>query len=293
MNFRRIATLYLFAAVLVMACEKEGNKKNSPSSLPDEKVSKVYEASTVKTEMKIGEEWKTIANKTNARTLAHEFTWEGDRLESVMDHNLGYFYSFGYDENGRISHIYSDGGNDFSRSLSYNEDGLLSRSEGTQKLGDGTLIASQNFVYTWVDGLLKTIEEDYWRHDPGEDEITRKSTYTFTWKDGNVISSSCHTEKNGTAIDDAQYTFEYSSAVNPLRGFVFCQLPGYGIVFDYNGIDGLSRNLPSRVVSTQGNRYEYSYSGERMATVEKHLIADSSPTLHFYTDYTLDFEYMQ
>ena len=64
-------------------------------------------------------------------------------------------------------------------------------------------------------------------------------------------------------------------------------------MFDYNGIDGLSKNLPSRISSTQKNRYEYTYSGELVATVEKHLIADSDPTLHFYTDYTLDFEYVE
>ena len=181
-----------FSAKIIIFLERRPGNRICVSA---EKVSKVYEASTVKTEMKVGEEWKTLANKTNERVLAHEFTWEGKRLESVMDHNLEFFYSFGYDENGRV--------------------------------------------------------------------------------------------------DDAQYTFEYSSVVNPLRGFVFCQHPGYGIVFDYNGIDGLSKNLPSRIAYNKKNRYEYTYSGEPVATVEKHLIADTDPTLHFYTDYTLDFEYVQ
>ena len=68
-------------------------------------------------------EWKTMSNKTNERQLAHEFTWEGNELESMTDHNMGRFYSFGYDEKGCIDHIYSNSDQDFSRVISYDGDG--------------------------------------------------------------------------------------------------------------------------------------------------------------------------
>ena len=88
-------------AVLAMtACSKE-----YPSTLPSQKIAGIYEASTIKTEMFMAGEWKTMSNKTNERQLAHEFTWEGNELESMTAHNLGRFYSFGYDEKGRIDHI--------------------------------------------------------------------------------------------------------------------------------------------------------------------------------------------
>ena len=70
--------------------------------------------------------------------------------------------------------------------------------------------------------------------------------------------------------------------------------PERGIIFDFEGIDGLSKNLPSRVVSSLNNRYEYSYTGsDRVTSIEKHEIADGSDMLHQYVDYTLDLEYVR
>lgn len=51
---------------------------------------------------------------------------------------------------------------DFSRTLSYNDEGQISRSEG----------------------LLQKIEEDSWCLYPEEKEITEKVTRTYIWEGG-------------------------------------------------------------------------------------------------------------
>ena len=100
--------------------------------------------------------------------------------------------------------------------------------------------------------------------------------------------------KNGKTLTDTEYTYEYSTFLNPLHGFVLSMHPERGIIFDFEGIDGLSKNLPSRVVSSLNNRYEYSYTGsDRVTSIEKHEIADGSDMLHQYVDYTLDLEYVR
>ena len=276
-------------------CSKDEKKKDYPGTLPDEKIAKIYETSSIRTEVKnplSEDEWRVVSKKDNERHLAHEFTWEGDRLESMKDHNYDRFYSFNYDEYGRVIRIICDSDQDFSRTLSYNEEGLLARSEGTMTHSDGTKWATSTLVYTWENGLLKSIEEDYWCHDPGEDEISKQITRTYTWKDGNVVST-FRSQRTGDKVVETKYDFEYSDSVNPLHGFVYLLIPDKGIIFDYEGIDCLSKNLPSRITSETAHRYEFSFTGNPITTFEKHIIADSSPLLHMYTDYTVEIEYQR
>lgn len=278
-------------AVLAMAsCSKE----SYPSTLPSQKIAGIYEASTIKTEMFMAGEWKTMSNKTNERQLAHEFTWEGNELESMTDHNLGRFYSFGYDEKGRIDHIYSNSDQDFSRVISYDRDGHVVLSKGTIRMGNGTLLASQDFTFTWTGGTLQKVEEEFWSHYPDEEEINLTATRTYTWENGNVVKTVRSEVRNGSPLNDTVYTYEYGTEANPLYGFVYTLHPSNGIIFDYEGIDCLSRNLPSRIMpGNDGVRYEYSYSGSPLAKAEKHMIGDTSPIMHMFTDFTLDFEYVK
>ena len=286
----------MMASTAVLAACSKDNKDQDPGTQPDEPITNVYEASTLKIEMKnpVTGEWKTLSNKTNPRRLAHEFAWEGDRLESVTDHNTTVFYSFDYDKEGRIVHIYSDKDLDYSRSLTYDEEGQLSLSKGTIRQGDGKLLASQDFVFTWANGVLQKVEEETWSHYPDDEEINQTVTRTYTWEGGNVVKTLRHVVKNGKTLTDTEYTYEYSTFLNPLHGFVLSMHPERGIIFDFEGIDGLSKNLPSRVVSSLNNRYEYSYTGsDRVTSIEKHEIADGSDMLHQYVDYTLDLEYVR
>lgn len=294
MKNRKIAALSLaFTILLLSACNKDNNKKNYPGTLPDQKITNIYETSTFKTEMQnpVTQEWKVIVEKTNARHLAHEFTWVGDRLESIKDHNLDRFYSFDYDEYGRVIRVICDSDADYSRTLTYDEEGLLDRCEGTLKDHDGKLISSQALVYTWENGLLKRIEEDYWSNLPGEEEISRTAERVYTWKDGNVVST-IRTEHKGVLEVVTQYDYEYGTAVNPLHGFVFLVLPDKGIIFDYEGIDCLSKNLPTRITSPTSTQYEFSYTGTPLTSFEKHIIGDN-PTLRVNTDYFVELEYVK
>ncbi|MBQ9893276.1 MAG: hypothetical protein IJM35_09015 [Bacteroidales bacterium] len=161
---------------------------------------------------------------------------------------------------GRIVRIICDSNTDCSRTLYYNDEGLLACSEGTARTGDGTLVTSEYFV--------------------------------FTWEDGNVVKTIRQTIKDGNITEETEYNYEYSTAANPLHGFIFLIHSNSGIIFDYEGIDALSKNLPSRITS-QKHRYEFSFSGEQVSSGEKHLIADSSPILRMTTDYSLDFEYLK
>lgn len=294
MNYRRITAISLALAVLVFAaCDKEGRKRY-PSTLPDQKITNIYETTSFKTETlnPVTKEWTVLVKKDNPRHLAHEFTWEGDRLESMKDHNYDRFYSFNYDEYGRVSRIICDSDSDFSRTLSYDAEGLLARCEGAIKDHDGVLVSTQTLIYTWEDGLLKRIEEETWSHFPGEEEISKKITRTYTWQDGNVVSTT-RTKHEGDKTEELQYNYEYSTAVNPLHGFVYLVIPDRGIIFDYEGIDCLSKNLPSRITSSPTSaRYEFSYTpGTPLASFEKHMIGDSSPVLRLITDYSVELEY--
>lgn len=292
MDYRKIAAMFLALTILLLsACNKDNNNKNYPGTLPDQMITNIYETSTFKTEMlnPVTHEWKVIAEKNNARHLAHEFTWVGDRLESMVDHNLGRFYSFNYDEYGRVIRIICDSDADYSRTLTYDEEGLLARCEGTLKDNNGKLISSQALVYTWENGLLKRIEEDYWSQFPDEEEISRKTDRVYTWQDGNVVST-IRTEHTGDKVVETQYDYEYGTAVNPLHGFVFLVLPEKGIIFDYEGIDCLSKNLPTRITSPTSTRYEFSYTGTPLTSFQKHIIGDN-PTLRVNTDYFVELEY--
>ena len=155
-------------------------------------------------------------------------------------------------------------------------------------------MASQDFVFTWANGVLQKVEEETWSHYPDDEEINQTATRTYTWEGGNVVKTLRHVVKNGKTLTDTEYTYEYSTFLNPLHGFVLSMHPERGIIFDFEGIDGLSKNLPSRVVSSLNNRYEYSYTGsDRVTSIEKHEIADGSDMLHQYVDYTLDLEYVR
>lgn len=292
MNYRKMAAALMALAVLVLAaCNKEGNKKNYPSTLPDQKIANIYESSHLKTEMlnPVTHTWTVLVDKHNARHLAHEFTWDGDRLESMKDHNYDRFYSFNYDEYGRVIRIICDSDSDFSRTLSYDDEGLLARCEGSLKNHDGVQVSSQTLVFTWEDGQLKRVEEDFWSHYPDEEEIIRKTTRSYTWKDGNVVST-LRAEKQGDKVVEVQYDYEYGTAVNPLHGFVYLILPDRGIIFDYEGIDGLSKNLPTSINSSTNIKYEYSYTGTPITSFEKHMIGDD-PALRMTTDYSVELEY--
>lgn len=262
MNYRRITAISLALAVLVFAaCDKEGRKRY-PSTLPDQKITNIYETTSFKTETlnPVTKEWTVVVKKDNPRHLAHEFTWEGDRLESMKDHNYDRFYSFNYDEYGRVCRIICDSDADFSRTLSYDPEGLLARCEGSIKNHDGVLVSTQTLIYTW--------------------------------QDGNVVSTT-RTKHEGDKTEEFQYNYEYSTAVNPLHGFVYLVIPDRGIIFDYEGIDCLSKNLPSRITSSPASaRYEFSYTpGTPLASFEKHMIGDTSPVLRLTTDYSVELEY--
>lgn len=280
--------------VVVTACRKEEEKKDYPSTLPGEKITYVYESSVFKTELKnvATDEWMVLSEHEHERQLTHKFVWDGERLASLEDHKNDLYYSFEYDGYGRIIRIVCDRDKGFTRTLFYDEDGLLSRSEGARTRSDGTQFATQTLVYTWENGLLKTIEEDYWSHNPGESTVSRKSTFAYTWKDGNVISTERRVRKNGQD-SQTRYNYEYGPAVNPLHGFVYLMIPGMGVFFDYEGIDGLSRNLPSHIESDPIEFYDYSYAGDPATSFGKLLFEYATPVMRMTTDYTVELEYLR
>ncbi|MBO6168757.1 MAG: hypothetical protein J6O51_02170 [Bacteroidales bacterium] len=296
MNYRSITVLSIMAAALVMAaCTKDDDRKDYPSTQPDQKVTNVYETSSIKTEIFVGKEWKTQKQQTNARILKHEFFWEGNRLEGLDNHDRDFSYSFEYDDFGRIYRVICDGGRDFSRVLTYDDKGMLAHSEGTIKTGDAQLISRESLDFTWENGLLKTIEEDSWTKNEVEEgkEITRKGTRTYTWEGGNVVKTSRHiVTKDGDkeSVDDCEYDIEYTNIDNPLHGFIFLIHPYTGIIFDFEGIDCLSKNLPSHITPSKDRVYDFSYSGSPITNVKKTLVAET-PVLRLSLDYDLDFEY--
>jgi|GEM_PF-2953766 len=294
MNFRRISVLLLAAAALYMAgCTKDDAKKNYPSMLPEKKIAKVYEASTTMVEMKdpVTGEWKEMTSKTNERTLAHEFTWVGNQLESFDDNNRDVFYSFHYDEHGRVCRIISDNGYGYSRDLFYGEDGLLYRSEGSVRSNEGKPISIQTHIFTWADGVLKKVDETTWTNDPVLGESFGTASCTYEWEGGNVISTSRHSEINGS-VQDVKYAYEYSDVPNPLQGFVFCMLQE-GIIFDYEGIDFLSKNMPLHI-SSETSSFDYSISGNPVTSFEKQMSAGTATSpIRTSTKYAMEFEYLQ
>ena len=150
---KHYASLAILMAALTVAvsCNKEKRYKG-PSTLPTEKVSRVYRTThqLIESYNSITDTWKTNADKTGERELNKEFFWEGDRLTRAKLY--GHYYTFSYDDVGRLILATNEDGEGTRYEYSYNDDGLLSRA----------VIRSYGFDeyydYTWANGQMQKYE---------------------------------------------------------------------------------------------------------------------------------------
>lgn len=284
--------LAIVATLFSVSCNKEDYKDDGPSTLPREKVSRIYSTAHIVSEMlsPITGTWITLMDITNDRSLLCEFTWNGERLEGMK--TAMSTYSFVYDDSGRLIRAECMDNSDKHYEFTYNADGLLVRIVAFTKDSDGGLDSKRTSDFTWADGHLLKAEEDYWARRVNGDESTSRSTHIYTW-DGDDVSSTKRTTLNGDGTTEVfNYAYEYTSIANPLQGFVLSQDCYFGLVWSFEGIDGLSDHLLAHVVSDNADvTYEYTVSGDRVSTINKHYVAQSDDTMRMITDTFFEFEY--
>ena len=209
------ASLALLLAVLTFAvsCNKE-NRVKGPSTLPKEKVSRIYSSSHSLIEMynPFTDTWTTLTESTNERYLVYEFSWEGDRITRMKNRQSDFTVS--YDDAGRIILINRLNGVEASYEYSYDDDGRLSHS-----FCDG--IGHHDIVdYTWANGHIQKSVMEWISVSPDETLPTRHETCEFTWN-GDILSSTVRHYENADGTSGVmRYDYEYTSIPNPFQDFV-------------------------------------------------------------------------
>ena len=284
---------YAFPAILMVAltfaisCNKE-NRYKGPSTLPTEKVSRIYRTSRqlIETYNSITDTWKTNRDVTGERVLHNEFFWEGDRLTRA--HLYGADYTFSYDDVGRIILATSESEEDVRYEYSYNDDGLLSH----------TLIHAygidEHTNYTWANGHLQKYESEWVPYGDERGTIHRE-TCVFTWNGDILSSTDRHIENADGTSTVSRYDYEYTSIPNPFRNFV-CSIPNdFGMIWRFDGIDGLVNNMYSRISNDVSNfSYEYTTSGGRIQTISETQISENTvgpTTMRITSEVLYEIEY--
>ena len=283
---KRYASLAILMVALTFAvsCNKE-NRYKGPSTLPKEKVSRIYKTSHTLTESYNSMTGTTKSiEATNERKVVFEFTWDGDRITRMKYHDDE--YAFSYDEFGRI--ILADCVNEEQDSFqySYNDDGLLSHSVSYSD------IQRSNTDYTWANGHLQKYVMEY----VSESGETVYESSEYTWNGDNLSSTvRSHQSADGTS-NSVRYDYEYTSIPNPFKDYVYCSAAYTGLIWELDGADGLVNNMYSRVNTDKSVfSFEYTTSGGRLQTVTKSQVSESGNsilTVRVTTDSYYEIEYL-
>lgn len=294
MKHNAIAALLLTAAsLLVLGCSKEKGY-DGPSTLPKEKVSRVYRSSHTVTEQysAFTDTWKTLSDQTNEREPRFEFIWEGERLASLNADDVQ--YTFIYDEFGRVSKIGSNRMKGRNYEFTYNEDGLMSHSYSYGHNENGDIDVRKNIDYIWADGKLQKANEEMWGSLGTEERVTT-AEHNWTWGGENVISTVRNSIGTDGSTSVTNYSYEYTDIENPFQGFVLFQEPSMGIYWEVEGLEGLNRNLLSKVMSDKAEyTFENTVANGRIASIKVIQVATTSTpimTLRITSEQLYEFEY--
>ena len=218
--------------------------------------------------------WTTVLNDSTDRKLYVEFFYTGDRIDSMMVNSQPHatIVHFTYNADGHLTHSESNWGIGCNY---YYTDGRLSRAY-EYSFSDGDTTSRHNIFYTWDGNRLQRYEDNLTGHSDSA-EISKRLTHLFTWNGDNVASTVCYTTDNiDNTTDTLAYNYEYSSIVNPFRGFPFWLLPNCGVIWQIEGVDALCKNIPSHIFSDVSDfTFENTTSNGRIATITERQLSES------------------
>lgn len=293
MNHKHIVALLLAATtVFAVGCQKEEGNGDAPK----ERVSRLYLTSHSKVESynSATGTWNTLVDHTTERKLMCEFFWSGDRLDSLWENALPrpITIPFSYDDAG---HLVQDAHGNLFIDFFYDADGRLSRTYHYTLDSVGDTTCKQNIVYTLVGGRREQAECSVWFPDATGTSVVY-SLHRYFWSGDNVDSVARRSLYANGGGDTTCYRFEYTDIPNPFCGMTFLQTDAMGMIWSFDGLDGLNRNLPKRVTDNKKGEYKYEYttSGGRVSTVSEHSFNDTSAnnSMRYTSEAFYEIEYL-
>ncbi len=293
---------WMFAAILICgttvftSCDNSSDNPVNfdPSEKTVPRISKIFKSGHSLMKRNTMGTWVTIREVENERALKYEFFWTGNRLDSIKSYpgnpTYNVTYDMEYDEQGRLVHDSSRGGN-YDYVFEYDSKGRLSKMYFAILWDKGIY---SRYVTSYIyegDKLIKSIEEGSVYNQNGG-PFTRTEEHVFTWDGDNVVAmSEVETDVDGYVKSD-NYTVEYSANLNPFRNLLHFQVRSMGIS-SYDELWALSKNVPSRIISS-GNTlqdYECKTTGDLVTSFHSHTLADS-PIIFMESEADYDFEYL-
>ena len=293
---------WMFAAILICgttvftSCDNSSDNPVNPD--PSEKtvprISKIFKSGHLLMKRNTMGTWVTIREIENERALSYEFFWTGNRLDSIKSYpgnpTYNVTYDMEYDEQGRLVHDSSRGGN-YDYVFEYDSEGRLSKTYYAV-LWDGEIFNRYvtSFIYEG-DKLSKSVEESCFYNVNGG-PFTSTEERVYTWDGDNVVAMSVvETDEEGS-VQSNNYTAEYSANLNPFRNLLHFRTRSLGLS-SHDEFWALSKNVPSRI-SSSGNTlqdYECVTTGDLVTSFNTHMLTESATMYHeLETDY--DFEYL-
>lgn len=237
--------------------------------------------------------WTTVMADTTERNLFAEFFYTGDRLDSMIVNSLPAvtITRFTYDADGRLVHYLSNWGQGCNY---YYTDGRLSRAYEYSVNNDDTT-SRHNLQYIWDgDRLQRCVDILTGQIDTAM--VSKHILTLYTWNGNNVVNTVSYiTDNLNGGTDTTSYTYEYSSVENPFHGFPLWLTPNNGIIWMFDGIDCLSKNIPSHITSEVSDfTFEHTTSSGRVASITERQLSVSgndAMTIRITSEKNLEFEY--
>ena len=198
-----------------------------------------------------------------------------------------------------IREIYNE--NSYSIKFTYDEDGYITKIEDghyketytISKQGKKLTIINQYnsdksiyWIYTLNDkGYIISDDDENYEYDNSDQMIKQtdsESIYTYTWKDGNVISEKYQDDidKSEYSSEEYEYYSEYENKSNiDLSSTIYSWDDG-AYLADYCG--KISKNLLKSYTDYNGDSYEYEYEFDEqgyVSTIKEYTIENGKKEL--------------
>ena len=294
---------WMFAAILICgttvftSCDNSSdNPVNSdPSEKTVPRISKIFKSGHLLMKRNTMGTWVTIREIENERALSYEFFWTGNRLDSIKsypgDPTYNVTYDMEYDEQGRLVHDSSRGGN-YDYVFEYDSKGRLSKMYFAILWDKGIY---NRYVTSYIyegDKLSKSIEEGCFYNVNGG-PFTCTEEHVFTWDGDNVVAmSEVRTDEEGNVEASGNCTIEYSANLNPFRNVLHFMAVGFGLSIEDEAW-AMSKNVPSSIYTGANtlNEYDSKTTGDLVTSFHSHTLADS-PIIFMESEADCDFEYL-
>lgn len=291
-NLVLAATLICGASVFTSCDNNSDNPVNSdPSETTVPRINKIFRSTHIIVKRNMGGTWITVSESESERTLKYEFFWTGNRLDSIKEMPSGEVWEMEYDEQGRLIHDYSTGGN-YDKKFEYDSKGRLSKMHYAILWDEGIY---NRYITSYIyegDKVTKTIKTGSIYNLQGG-PFTKTEECVFTWDGDNVVAmSEVRTDAEGNVEASDNCTIEYSANLNPFRNVLHFMAVGFGLSIEDEAW-AMSKNVPSSINTGANtlNEYDSKTTGDLVTSFHSHTLADS-PIIFMESEADCDFEYL-